>query len=267
MCLQSSCATMFYLLVNGPNHGAKRCSSCCQKKRGEYDLRTSDQLLTFVDYTNHLHLFLLGRLEHLVEAGQPEEQHRLRPGRRLEGHLVTANLMLDKTDAVGIIAWICRRRLTECMGMHCGGLLLMREFPTISYGSCNTYIWHNVVKLSVTWGKAESSISYEACGRDVTANAGTMGGESSSRVVVSAPCAATAMIANQRVSHAFAAAARSQGEASAARACARARVTCRASLPEPLTSIANVSKRVCFERCYNGRCENGVPRSEIWVST
>ena len=49
---------------------------------------------------------LLGRLAHLFEGGQPEEQHGFRPGLRLEEHLVTANFMLDKTDAVGIPVWI-----------------------------------------------------------------------------------------------------------------------------------------------------------------
>ena len=30
-----------------------------EKKRGHYNLRTSDQLLTFVYYTKHLHIFYL----------------------------------------------------------------------------------------------------------------------------------------------------------------------------------------------------------------
>ena len=55
--------------------------------------------------------FLLGRLEHFLEAGQPEEQFR--PGRRLEEHLVTATLMLDKTDAVGIPVWIISLDLSK----------------------------------------------------------------------------------------------------------------------------------------------------------
>ena len=38
----------------------------------------------------------------IFEAGQAEEQHGSRPGRRLEEHLVIATLMLDKTDAAGI---------------------------------------------------------------------------------------------------------------------------------------------------------------------
>ena len=56
---------------------------------------------------------LLRRLEHLLEAGQPEEQHGFRPGRRLEEHLVTANLMLDKSDAVGIPVWIISLDLSK----------------------------------------------------------------------------------------------------------------------------------------------------------
>ena len=56
---------------------------------------------------------LLGRLEHLLEGGQPEEQHGFRPGRRLEEHLVTANLLLDKTDAVGIPVWIISLDLSK----------------------------------------------------------------------------------------------------------------------------------------------------------
>ena len=56
---------------------------------------------------------LLGRREHLLEGGQPEEQPGFRPGRRLEEHLVTANLLLDKTDAVGIPVWIISLDLSK----------------------------------------------------------------------------------------------------------------------------------------------------------
>ena len=61
---------------------------------------------------NICHL-LLGRLEQFLEAGQPEEQHGFRPGRRLEEHLVTANLVLDKADAVGIAVWIISLDLSK----------------------------------------------------------------------------------------------------------------------------------------------------------
>ena len=56
---------------------------------------------------------LLGRLEQILEAGQPEEQHGFRRGRRLEEHLVTANLVLDKADAVGIPVWIISLDLSK----------------------------------------------------------------------------------------------------------------------------------------------------------
>ena len=39
---------------------------------------------------------ILGRIEQCLEDSQPEEQHGFRGGRRLEEHLVTANLISDK---------------------------------------------------------------------------------------------------------------------------------------------------------------------------
>ena len=48
---------------------------------------------------------ILGRVEKILEAKQPEEQHGFRPGRRLEEHLLTANLLLDKAAAAGITVW------------------------------------------------------------------------------------------------------------------------------------------------------------------
>ena len=45
---------------------------------------------------------ILGRVAEILEAKQPEEQHGFRPGRRLEEHLLTANLPLDKAAAAGI---------------------------------------------------------------------------------------------------------------------------------------------------------------------
>ena len=43
---------------------------------------------------------VLARVEPVLEANQPEEQHGLRGGRRLEEHLVSANLVIDKLLAV-----------------------------------------------------------------------------------------------------------------------------------------------------------------------
>ena len=48
----------------------------------------------------------LGRVKEVLEAKQPEEQHGLRPGRRVEEHLLTPNLLLDKAAAAGITVWV-----------------------------------------------------------------------------------------------------------------------------------------------------------------
>ena len=56
---------------------------------------------------------MLGRLEHLLEAGQPEEQHGFRAHRRIEEHLLTANLLIDKTLASGIPIWIISLDLSK----------------------------------------------------------------------------------------------------------------------------------------------------------
>ena len=71
-------------MVNGPSHGARRCSA----------VQPADfkPIEGFVYHTQHLQYLLLGQLEQLLEAGQPEERHVFRPRRRLEEHLVTATV-------------------------------------------------------------------------------------------------------------------------------------------------------------------------------
>ena len=44
---------------------------------------------------------LLGTLEHVLDAEQPEEQHGFRAGRRLEEHLLSANILWDKAETTG----------------------------------------------------------------------------------------------------------------------------------------------------------------------
>ena len=74
---------------------------------------------------------LLGRLEQFLEAGQPEEQHGFRPGRRLEEYLVTANLVLDKADAVGIPVWIISLDLSEGSCVIAGELHIPKRLGKI----------------------------------------------------------------------------------------------------------------------------------------
>ena len=56
---------------------------------------------------------MLGRMEHLLDAAQPEEQHGFRAHRRIEEHLLTANLLIDKTLASGIPIWIISLDLSK----------------------------------------------------------------------------------------------------------------------------------------------------------
>ena len=56
---------------------------------------------------------VLARVEPVLEASQPEEQHGFRCGRRLEEHLVSANLVIDKLLAVGKPVWIVSLDLSK----------------------------------------------------------------------------------------------------------------------------------------------------------
>ena len=49
---------------------------------------------------------ILGRNEQCLEENQPQEQHAFRSGKRLEKHLVTANLIGDKFFAANRPLWI-----------------------------------------------------------------------------------------------------------------------------------------------------------------
>ena len=56
---------------------------------------------------------VLGGIETTLEAGQPEEQHGFRAGRRIEEHLLTTNLVLDKTVALDMPLWIVSLDLSK----------------------------------------------------------------------------------------------------------------------------------------------------------
>ena len=63
-------------------------------------------------YTLFVYL-LLGRMEDSLQATQPEEQHGFRQGRRIEEHLLTANVCLQKTLAANAPLWIIRLDLSK----------------------------------------------------------------------------------------------------------------------------------------------------------
>ena len=56
---------------------------------------------------------ILGRVEPVLEAAQPEEQHGFRSRRRIEEHLVTANLVIDKSWSVNMLISIISLDLSK----------------------------------------------------------------------------------------------------------------------------------------------------------
>ena len=56
---------------------------------------------------------ILHRIEHVLELEQPEEQPGCRPARRIEEHLLTANILLDKATAGGMTIWIVSLDLSK----------------------------------------------------------------------------------------------------------------------------------------------------------
>ena len=65
---------------------------------------------TSVQREKHKILFrrplILGRIEAPLEQWQPEEQHGFRRVRRIEEHLSTANMVIDKTLLANTLLWI-----------------------------------------------------------------------------------------------------------------------------------------------------------------
>ena len=105
------------------------------------DFRPIAIVLLFYKVFAHM---LLARIEPLIEAGQPEEQHGFRPNRRLEEHLVTANLVVDKfsesTCPCGSSAWTCQKLSTEWIGTNCGPHSWTMAFLNTLCGSYNACI-------------------------------------------------------------------------------------------------------------------------------
>ena len=56
---------------------------------------------------------VLGRIEATLEQHQPEEQHGFRSGRRIEEHLLTANIVIDKTLLANVPLWIVSLDLSK----------------------------------------------------------------------------------------------------------------------------------------------------------
>ena len=66
---------------------------------------------------------ILHKIEPCLDSHQPEEQHGFRAGRRLEEHLFTATLFLDKTLAANIRVWILSFDLSKAFDRVDWGVL------------------------------------------------------------------------------------------------------------------------------------------------
>ena len=77
---------------------------------------------------------ILQRIEPCLGSHQPEEQHGFLAGRRLEEHLLTANLFLDKTLAANIPVRILRLDLSKAFDrVDWGALWLALSEHGVSY--------------------------------------------------------------------------------------------------------------------------------------
>ena len=56
---------------------------------------------------------ILARVEQSLESFQPETQHGFRSGRRMEEHVLTTNLSLDKSRAAGLPLWVISLDLSK----------------------------------------------------------------------------------------------------------------------------------------------------------
>ena len=62
----------------------------------------------------HIYIYmLLHRIEPVLDQHQPEEQHGFRAGRRMEEHLLSANLFSDKTKMISVPVWIVSLDLSK----------------------------------------------------------------------------------------------------------------------------------------------------------
>ena len=56
---------------------------------------------------------VLGRIKATLDTAQPEEQHGFRADRRIEEHLLTTNIVLDKTLSLDVPVWIVNLDLSK----------------------------------------------------------------------------------------------------------------------------------------------------------
>ena len=96
-------------------HGVKHCSNCFPKLTVLASQLIFGPLQTYAYCTKSLPIWCLVGLRRRWEQHQPEEQHGFRSGRRIEEHLLTANIVIDKTLLANVPLWIVSLDLSKAL--------------------------------------------------------------------------------------------------------------------------------------------------------
>ena len=121
-CVPHDCSNFFLQIMNDILHKGDVPSSWCKtlfqfqmlpkshRARVPADFRPIASLRLLYKMFAYL---VLGRIEETLEQHQPEEQHGSRSGRRIEEHLLTANMVIDKTLLAKVPLWIASLDLSK----------------------------------------------------------------------------------------------------------------------------------------------------------
>ena len=104
---------------------------------------------------------ILGRIEDTLETSQPEEQHGFRSKRRIEEHLLTFNVILDKTLEMDQPLWIISLDLSKAFDR--GKRWAIMAYHKTWFGSSKCFIISNVGQLLDQWKTASNLTLQLAC--------------------------------------------------------------------------------------------------------
>ena len=100
------------------------------RRRGCKDIRNARGKHALLDA-----YWILGRIEELLGRAQPEEHHGLGTNRRIEEHLLSANLVIDKNMLANRPLWFLTH-LTVWTGMLYGAVCNYMRCQLIQFGCC-----------------------------------------------------------------------------------------------------------------------------------
>ena len=113
---------------------------------------------------------ILHRIEPVLDIGQPEEQLGFRRGRRMEEHLLTTNLVVDKSRASNVSLWIL-------------SLDLSKAFDRIDWGALWQALRAQGVSAQIIWtlqcmyfGQHGVVMSFGDCSKEFHIRAGVRQG-------------------------------------------------------------------------------------------